>query len=113
MNDCLFCKIAKGEIESEILYEDDEIIAFPDINPTAPVHILIIPKTHIASADDINEENSHLIGKIFMLAKELAKEKGLEDGYRIVNNCKDDGGQTVDHIHIHLMGGRQMTWPAG
>lgn len=113
MVNCLFCKIANGEIESEFLYEDDEIVAFNDINPTAPIHILIIPKTHIASADDIDEENAHLIGKIFIIAKRLAKQMGLENGYRIVNNCREDGGQTVDHIHFHLIGGRQMLWPAG
>lgn len=113
MDDCLFCKIAKGEIKSELLYEDDEIVAFRDINPVAPVHILIIPKTHITSADDIDEENSYIVGKIFQVASKLAKDMGLENGYRLVNNCKEDGGQTVDHIHFHLMGGRLMLWPAG
>nr|WP_300002183.1 histidine triad nucleotide-binding protein [Tissierella sp.] len=113
MDDCLFCKIANREIPSEILYEDEEIVAFPDINPTAPVHILIIPKLHIASSDDLNEENSYLVGKIFLVAKKLAKDMGLDEGYRLVNNCKEDGGQTVDHIHFHLLGGRKMLWPAG
>ncbi len=113
MEDCLFCKIANGEIDTEFLYEDDEIVAFKDIHPTAPVHVLILPKVHIASADDIDEENAHLIGKIFLVAKKLAKEMGLENGYRIVNNCKADGGQSIDHIHFHLLGGRPMLWPAG
>lgn len=113
MKDCLFCKIASKEIESELLYEDEEIIAFSDINPVAPIHILIVPKEHIASADDISEENSYLIGKIFLVAKELAKELALENGYRIVNNCKEDGGQSVDHIHFHLLGKRKMLWPPG
>ncbi len=113
MDNCLFCKIANKEIESELIYEDEEIVAFHDINPTAPVHVLIIPKVHIASADDIVDENAHLIGKIFLVAKKLAKDLGLEKGYRIVNNCKEDGGQSVDHIHFHLLGGRPMLWPAG
>ncbi|OLS03382.1 histidine triad nucleotide-binding protein [Tissierella creatinophila] len=113
MDDCLFCKIANGEIASEFLYEDDEFVAFSDINPIAPIHILIIPKTHIASADDIDEKNSYLIGKIFTIASQLAKDMGLKKGYRIVNNCKEDGGQSVDHIHFHLLGGRQMLWPPG
>lgn len=113
MDDCLFCKIINKEIESEILYEDEEFIAFPDINPAAPVHILIIPKEHIDSADDIDDENSYLIGKIFIIASKLAKENGLEKGYRVVNNCKEDGGQSVDHIHFHLLGGRKMLWPPG
>ena len=113
MDNCLFCKMVNGEISTDFLYEDDEIVAFRDINPTAPVHVLIIPKQHIASSDDLNEENSHLVGKIFVVAKKLAKELGLDKGYRIVNNCKEDGGQSVDHIHFHLLGGRQMLWPAG
>lgn len=113
MDDCIFCKIVNGEIASKFLYEDDEFIAFSDINPIAPIHILIIPKTHIASADDIDEENSYLIGKIFRIASKLAKDMGLENGYRVVNNCKEDGGQSVGHIHFHLLGGRQMLWPPG
>lgn len=113
MDDCLFCKIIRGEIPSELLYEDDKIVAFKDINPQAPVHILLVPKTHIESAYDIDEENEHLVGHIFKVAKDLARELGLDNGYRIVNNCKDDGGQTVDHIHFHLLGGRQMMWPPG
>ena len=113
MDDCLFCKIANGEISSEFLYEDDEFVAFSDINSIAPVHILIIPKTHIASADDIDEKNSHLIGKIFIIASKIVKDMGLENGYRVVNNCKEDGGQSVDHIHFHLLGGRKMLWPPG
>ncbi len=113
MTDCIFCKIINGDIESKFLYEDDEIVAFSDINPVAPVHILIIPKIHIDSADDINEENTELIGKIFKVASDLAKDMGLGKGYRIVNNCKEEGGQSVDHIHFHLIGGRQMLWPPG
>lgn len=113
MTDCLFCKIAKGEIPSEIVYEDEKVVVFKDINPQAPVHLLLIPRKHIPSADDINEENSYLIGHIFLVAKRLAEEEKLDQGYRIVNNCKDHGGQTVDHIHFHLLAGRQLLWPPG
>ena len=113
MDDCLFCKIIRGEIPSDFVYEDDKVVALKDINPQAPVHLLLLPKEHIESADDINQDNSHLIGYIFEVANKLAKENNLEKGYRIVNNCKEDGGQSVDHIHFHLMGGRQMLWPAG
>ncbi len=113
MTDCIFCKIAKKEIDSELLYEDDLVVAFKDLSPQAPVHILIIPKEHIASADDINEENSHIVARIFEVISQLAKELGLEDGYRIVNNCGEDGGQTVDHIHFHMLGKRKLNWPPG
>ena len=95
--DCLFCKIINKEIPSTFLYEDEMVVAFKDINPQAPVHFLIIPKEHIASNDHVSEGNSHLIGHVFIVAKQLAKENGLTDGYRIVNNCNDDGGQTVKH----------------
>ncbi|MBQ8228214.1 MAG: histidine triad nucleotide-binding protein [Clostridia bacterium] len=111
--DCLFCKIIAGEIPSSKIYEDDTVFAFNDIDPQAPVHVLIVPKVHIASADDINEKNSDVIAHIFEVAAKIAKEKGLSDGYRIVNNCGDQAGQTVKHIHFHLMGGRDFTWPAG
>ncbi len=111
--DCLFCKIIAGEIPSAKVYEDDTVFAFNDIQPQAPVHILIIPKEHIASADDVNESNSAVVAHIFEVAAKLAKEKGLSDGYRIVNNCGDSAGQTVKHLHFHLMGGREFTWPAG
>lgn len=113
MEDCLFCKIVDGEIESEILYEDEEIIAFPDINPVAPIHILIIPKEHIESADDLEKRHSEMVGKIFLAAKKIARDMDLDEGYRIVNNCGEDGGQTVKHIHFHLIGGRQLMWPPG
>ena len=113
MADCLFCKIANGDIPTELVYEDDEIVAFKDINPQAPVHILLIPREHIESADDISKENSYLIGRIFEVANKVAKEHNLEQGYRIVNNCKEHGGQTVNHIHFHLLAGRHMLWPPG
>lgn len=111
--DCIFCKIARNEIPSKKLYEDDEIVAFNDLEPQAPVHVLIIPKAHISSANKITTENSDIVGKIFMVAAKIAKEQGLDKGYRIVNNCGEDGGQTVQHLHFHLLGGRKMHWPAG
>lgn len=113
MDNCLFCKIAKGSIPSEFVYEDDKVVAFKDINPQAPVHILIIPREHIESADDITAENSHLIAHIFEVITKIAKDMNLDKGYRIVNNCKELGGQTVNHLHFHLLSGRQLLWPAG
>ena len=111
--DCLFCKIIAGEIPSSKVYEDDMVYAFNDIDPQAPVHILIIPKEHIASINEVNESNSAVVAHIFEVAAKLAKEKGLEDGYRIVTNIGDDAGQTVKHLHFHMMGGRSFGWPAG
>ena len=111
--DCLFCKIIGGEIPSNKVYEDDTVFAFRDIDPQAPVHILIVPKEHIASAKDINESNSAVVAHIFKVAAKIAKAEGLDDGFRIVNNCGDSAGQTVKHLHFHLMGGREFTWPAG
>ena len=111
--DCVFCKIAKGEIPSKKAYEDDQILAFYDLDPQAPVHILLIPKAHIASANELTEENSAVVSHIFLTAAKLAKELGLEKGYRIDNNCGEDGGQTVQHLHFHLLGGRSMKWPPG
>jgi histidine triad (HIT) family protein len=110
--DCIFCKIINGEIPANKVYEDETVIAFNDIEPQAPVHILIIPKEHIASAAEINENNSGLIAHVFEVAAKIAKEKNL-DGFRIVNNCGDSAGQTVKHIHFHLMSGREFIWPAG
>lgn len=111
--DCLFCKIIAGEIPSAKVYEDDTVFAFRDIEPQAPVHVLIVPKEHIASANEINEGNSAVVAHIFEVAAKIAKDEGLTDGYRIVNNCGDSAGQTVKHLHFHLMGGRNFTWPAG
>ncbi|MBQ6267482.1 MAG: histidine triad nucleotide-binding protein [Clostridia bacterium] len=111
--DCIFCKIVAGEIPSNKAYEDDTVLAFYDLEPQAPVHILIVPKVHIASAAEITPENSAVIAHIFEVAAQLAKEKGLEDGFRIVNNCGEGAGQSVKHIHFHLMGGRTFGWPAG
>ncbi len=112
--DCLFCKIVSGDIPSKKAYEDELVYAFYDIDPQAPVHILIIPKNHIASADEITSENSQVVAHIFEVAAKLAKDNGLSaDGYRIVTNIGEAGGQTVKHLHFHLMGGRNFTWPAG
>ncbi|MDO5715409.1 MAG: histidine triad nucleotide-binding protein [Tissierellia bacterium] len=111
--DCLFCKIIQKEIPSTKIYEDDLVYAFEDVSPQAPVHFLIVPKEHISSIDDISENHKELIGHIFLVAKKIAAEKGLDKGYRIVNNCKADGGQTVDHLHFHVLGGRSLQWPPG
>lgn len=111
--DCIFCKIAAGEIPSTKVYEDDTVVAFNDLDPQAPVHVLIVPKEHIASAAEINESNSAVVAHIFEVAAKIAAEKGLKDGFRIVNNCGDSAGQSVKHLHFHLMGGRDFGWPAG
>lgn len=113
MNDCLFCKIIKGEIPSSKVYEDEQVYAFNDIDPQAPVHILIIPKEHIASAAEITSENSHLVAHIFEVAAKIAKEQNFKDGFRIVSNCGDSAGQSVKHLHFHLLSGRDFTWPPG
>lgn len=114
MSDCLFCKIIAGEIPSSKVYEDEFVYAFNDISPEAPVHVLIVPKEHIASANDITEENADVLAKIFLVAKKIAKDMNIsEGGYRIVNNCGDDGGQSVKHLHFHLLGGRSLAWPPG
>lgn len=109
MSDCIFCKICDHEIPAAIVYEDDELIAFNDIHPLAKVHILIIPKKHIATTADLAEADTALIGKIHLVAKKIAEDLGMaEDGYRIVNNCKGNGGQEVFHIHFHLLGGEKL-----
>ncbi|MCL2069299.1 MAG: histidine triad nucleotide-binding protein [Oscillospiraceae bacterium] len=111
--DCLFCKIIAGDIPARKAYEDDDILAFYDISPAAPVHILLIPKAHIAGADEITRENSGIAARIFEAAAKLAQELKLERGLRIVTNIGEHGGQTVGHLHFHLLGGRQMSWPPG
>ena len=110
----LFTKIINRKIPAEIVYEDDEIIAFNDINPQAPVHFLVVPKKEITTLNDIKETDAMLIGKIFCVVKKITKDLGIdESGYRTVFNCNDDAGQTVDHIHLHVLAGRVMTWPPG
>lgn len=114
MNNCIFCKIAEGAIPSEKIYEDDEITAFHDLNPQAPVHFLVIPKRHIRNIMETNSEDALLLGKLLLKAQELAKKLGCEEkGARFVVNCKEDGGQTVDHLHIHILAGRPLDWPPG
>ena len=106
---CLFCKIAAGEIPSAKVYEDDQILAFRDIAPMAPTHILVIPKTHIPSVDGITAENSSLVAHIFEMIPKIAAEEGLSGGYRVVSNCGPDAGQTVHHLHFHILGGKQLS----
>ncbi len=113
MKDCLFCKIVKGEIPSTKIYEDEFVYAFADIDPQAPFHAIVIPKEHIASADEISGDNSILIAKVFEAIAKIAKAENLENGYRVVNNCGKDGGQTVGHIHFHLLARRNLAWPPG
>ena len=114
MQDCLFCKIIHREIPAKIAYEDDQVLAFHDIDPQAPTHILIIPKKHITTLNDLTEEDAALVGRLQVTAAKLAKELGFDEaGYRVVMNCNQDGGQTVWHIHMHLLAGRALSWPPG
>ena len=106
--DCIFCKIASGEIPSKKVYEDDKCLAFYDLNPQAPVHVLFIPKQHICCVNKITEDNAAVVAHIFTVIPKVAKELGLENGYRIINNCGKDSGQTVMHLHFHLLGGKEM-----
>ena len=107
--DCIFCKIVAGEIPSTKVYEDDLVLAFRDINPEAPVHILVIPKDHIDSADNVSEANSSVVAHIFECIPKIAATEGLENGYRIITNIGDDGGQSVHHMHFHILGGTQLS----
>jgi len=112
--DCLFCKIVAGDIPAEIIYESDLSIAFRDINPKAPTHVLIIPRRHIATINDLDEGDEATVGDLYMAAKAIAAAEGLSDeGYRVVMNCNEAAGQTVFHIHLHLLGGRNLSWPPG
>ena len=118
MSECLFCNIITGDIPADIVYEDDFVLAFRDINPQAPVHILIIPKKHLATLDDMEEQDIEVMGRLYWAAKHIAIEEGLEidqdeKGYRLVMNCGRGGGQMVCHVHLHLMGGRGFGWPPG
>ena len=111
---CLFCKIISGEIPSKKVFENDMVYAFRDIEPQAPEHVVIVPKAHIPSTNDINEENIAYVSAVWEAIPEIAKSLGIDQkGYRVVNNCGEDGGQTVGHLHFHLMGGRSFGWPAG
>lgn len=114
MEDCIFCKIINREIPASIVYEDETMIAFEDINPQAPVHILLIPKEHFPSLNEIPDEKKDLLSRLFLKARDIAREKGIiETGYRIVLNTGRESGQEVFHIHFHILGGRRMTWPPG
>ena len=114
MSDCLFCKIIAGEIPSEKVYEDNNVFAFRDISPVAPLHVLIIPKKHIATINDIESADAETVGQLFLAAKNIAAQEGYtEAGYRTVMNCGEAAGQTVFHIHLHLLAGRDLEWPPG
>lgn len=114
MESCIFCKIINREIPSSIVFEDEDIVAFNDIKPQAPIHILIIPKEHFASLNDLPEEKKDMLSNLLLKARQIAKEKGIaETGYRLVLNTEKDSGQEVFHIHLHLLGGRRMRWPPG
>ena len=112
--DCLFCKIIGGEVPADVVYENETLIAFRDINPKAPTHVLLIPRRHIATMNDLQESDVSVAGELFTTAAKIAADEGLaEDGYRVVMNCNEAAGQSVFHIHLHLLGGRRMSWPPG
>ena len=114
MSDCIFCGIAAGQIPATMLYDDGEVLAFRDINPEAPVHLLIVPRRHISTLNDLNEADAALIGRLYLAGKQVAAELGVaERGYRTVINCNRDAGQIVFHVHMHLLAGREMGWPLG
>ncbi|MGB5474983.1 MAG: histidine triad nucleotide-binding protein [Gammaproteobacteria bacterium] len=114
MSDCLFCKMVAGEIKPDVVFEDDAVLAFRDVNPQAPTHVLVIPKQHIATTNDLDETTSDVVGKLYLAAKQVAADEGIADpGYRMVMNCNPGAGQSVYHIHLHLLGGRPMLWPPG
>ena len=112
--DCLFCKILNGDIPADIVYESDSAIAFRDISPQAPTHVLVIPRKHIATINDLGEEDQEIVGSLYLAAKDIARAEGLSDeGYRAVMNCNEGAGQSVFHIHLHVLGGRALGWPPG
>ena len=113
MENCLFCKIAAGQIPSKIVYQDDDVVVFEDINPQAPQHVLIIPRRHIASVSDLTAADGTVLASIFLAAQKVARDLNLERGYRLVTNSGPDGGQAVFHLHFHLLGGRKLGWPPG
>jgi histidine triad (HIT) family protein len=114
MNDCLFCKIVTGDLPADIVLQDDDVIAFRDINPKAPTHILVIPRQHVATLNDLKTTDAELVGKLYLTASRIAADEGIADaGYRTVMNCNEAAGQSVFHIHLHLLGGRPMAWPPG
>jgi histidine triad (HIT) family protein len=114
MTDCIFCKIASGQIPAQIVHRDEEVVAFRDLSPQAPVHVLVIPTRHVATCNDLAPEDGHLIGKLVLVAKQIAAAEAVaRQGYRLVMNCERQAGQSVFHIHLHLLGGRPMGWPPG
>lgn len=114
MTDCLFCKMIAGDITPDTVYEDDDVLAFRDINPQAPTHVIVVPKRHISTINDLTGDDAALVGKLFLAAKKVAEQDGIaEDGYRTVMNCNAGAGQSVFHIHLHVLGGRGMHWPPG
>lgn len=114
MDDCVFCKIVKGEIEARVVHRDDRCVAFEDLNPQAPTHVLVVPREHVATLDDLADDQAELAGHLILVARDIARERGHADaGYRTVFNCKSAGGQSVFHIHLHLLAGRTLGWPPG
>lgn len=114
IDDCLFCKILAGDIPADIVFESDDAIAFRDVSPQAPTHVLIIPRKHVATINDLDASDDALVGRLYLAAKQIAQEEGIaDDGYRVAMNCNEAAGQTVFHLHLHLLGGRQMGWPPG
>jgi len=114
MADCIFCKISRKEIPSKIVYDDRQVVAFEDVNPQAPIHTLVVSKSHIATLNDVGTDQEALLGHMMMVATRVAKDKGLDaSGYRVVANCLESAGQSVFHIHLHVLGGRRFTWPPG
>ena len=114
MADCLFCKMVTGDIQPDVVFEDDEVLAFRDLNPQAPTHVLLIPKAHIPTTNDLDADNVGIVGRLYLAAKQIAADEGIaEPGYRMVMNCNPGAGQSVYHLHLHLLGGRPMHWPPG
>jgi histidine triad (HIT) family protein len=114
MAECLFCKMVTGDIQPDVVFEDDEVLAFRDLNPQAPTHVLVIPKVHIPTTNDLDDGNVGIVGRLYLAAKQIAADEGIaEPGYRMVMNCNPGAGQSVYHLHLHLLGGRPMHWPPG
>lgn len=114
MSECLFCKMVAGEIKPDVVFEDDDVLAFRDVNPQAPMHVLVIPRVHIATTNDLTPDNAAVLGKLYLAAKQIAADEGVaEPGYRMVMNCNPEAGQSVYHLHLHVLGGRAMAWPPG
>ena len=114
MSDCLFCKILDGEIPCDKVYENEHVIVFRDVNPQAPTHVLVIPRNHISTVNDLTEDNKNIVGEMMLAAQHVAKLEGIDEaGYRLIMNCNEGAGQTVFHIHLHVLGGRALNWPPG